>query len=45
VLAWARHQLNQGKVAFYSHALENAASQALAAAVGVVHFMDIINYE
>ena len=45
VLAWAWHQLNQGNIAFYSHALENAASQALAAAVGVVHFMDIVNYE
>jgi GNAT superfamily N-acetyltransferase len=45
VLAWARHQLNQGKVAFYSHASENVASQALAASVGVVHFMDIVNYQ
>lgn len=45
VLAWARHQFNQGKIAFYSHALENAASQALAINVGVMHFMDIMNYE
>lgn len=45
VLAWARYQLEQGKVAFYSHALENSASQALAASLGVVHFMDVVNYQ
>lgn len=45
VLAWTWHQLNQGKIAFYSHKQENTASQALASAVGVVHFMDFVNYE
>jgi GNAT superfamily N-acetyltransferase len=45
VLAWAQHQLIQGKIAFYSHKLENRASQALAAAIGVVHFMDTVHYE
>lgn len=45
VLAWARHQLDRGKTAFYSHALNNAASQALAETVGVMHFMDMVNYE
>lgn len=45
VSAWARHQLEQGKVAFYSHRWENIASQALAKSLGVVHFVDGVNYE
>ncbi len=43
--AWALHQLEQGKVAFYSHKWENVASQALAKSLGVVYFVDGVNYE
>ena len=43
--AWARHQLEQGKIAFYSHRSENIASQALASSLGVLHFVDGVNYE
>ena len=43
--AWARHQVEQGKVAFYSHKLENIASEALAKSLGVIQFVDGMNYE
>jgi hypothetical protein len=43
--AWARHQLEQDKIAFYSHKRENVASQALATRLGVIHFVDGVNYE
>ncbi len=43
--AWARHQLEQGKIAFHSHRRENIASQALATSLGVIHFVDGVNYE
>jgi GNAT superfamily N-acetyltransferase len=42
--AWARHELERGKVAFYSHRVENQESQALAASLGVVLFMDSVAY-
>ncbi len=43
--AWAQHELGQGKIAFYSHRQENIASQALATSLGVIHFVDGVNYE
>lgn len=43
-LAWAAHQQAVGRIAFYSHNLENAASQRLAAALGVAWFAEAISY-
>lgn len=43
--AWAQYELGQGKIAFYSHRRENVASQALATSLGVIHFVDGVNYE
>jgi hypothetical protein len=39
-LAWATCELEHHRVAFYCHNRDNLASRALAACVGVVHFMD-----
>lgn len=36
--AWAHHVMHQGRVAFFSHVHGNAASQALAASLGVVEY-------
>jgi predicted GNAT family acetyltransferase len=43
--AWASHQLAAGRIAFYSHAVENAASAALAQSLGVMHLYDIVGYD
>ncbi len=43
--AWAYHVMGQGKVAFYSFAEENTASQALARSLGVVQFSSVAAYE
>lgn len=43
--AWAREVLDAGKVAFYSHDVENHASAALAKSLGVLWFMDLVSYE
>lgn len=40
-----RNELEQGKIAFYSHRQENVASQVLATSLGVIHFVDGVNYE
>jgi len=42
--AWASDQLAAGRVAFYSHSLENLASAALARSLGVEHIFDIVAY-
>jgi predicted GNAT family acetyltransferase len=42
--AWANDQLDTGRIAFFSHAVENVASAALAKSLGVRHFMDNVNY-
>lgn len=42
--AWAASVLSAGKVAFYSHLLENAPSQAVAASLGLVHLSDEVEY-
>jgi RimJ/RimL family protein N-acetyltransferase len=42
--AWARYQLQQQKIAFYSHLHDNLPSRALAASLGVVHIMDVVGY-
>ena len=42
--AWASHQLAAGRIAFYSHNVENTASAALARSLRVQHFMDNVNY-
>jgi hypothetical protein len=39
-LAWAAYQLEHDHVPFYCHNRDNLASRALAACLGVVHFMD-----
>ena len=43
--AWASQQLAAGRVAFYSHSVDNTASAALARSLGVKHVMDIVSYE
>ena len=43
--AWAYHVMAQGKVAFYSYAEGNLASQALARSLGVVQFSRVAGYE
>ncbi|MDQ3547979.1 MAG: GNAT family N-acetyltransferase [Chloroflexota bacterium] len=42
--AWAAQVLSSGKVAFYSHLLGNAPSQAVAESLGLVHLSDEIEY-
>jgi GNAT superfamily N-acetyltransferase len=42
--SWAASLLASGKVAFYSHLLENAPSSAVAASLGLVHLSDEIEY-
>lgn len=42
--AWAARVLASGKVAYYSHLLANAPSQAVAASLGLVHLSDEIEY-
>jgi GNAT superfamily N-acetyltransferase len=42
--AWANEQRSAGRIAFYSHSVENSASAALARSLGVQHFMDNANY-
>ena len=45
VAAWASHVLGEGKVAFYSHEVGNAASEALAHSLGVVQYAVVTTYE
>lgn len=42
--AWAAQILAEGKVAFYSHGLDNAASEALARSLGVVQYAVVTTY-
>jgi hypothetical protein len=42
--AWAARVIAAGKIAFYSHLLENAPSQAVAASLGLIHLSDEIEY-
>ena len=42
--SWAASVLAAGKVAFYSHLLENAPSGGVAASLGLVHLSDEIEY-
>ena len=42
--SWAAYVLSAGKVAYYSHLLANAPSQAVAASLGLVHLSDEIEY-
>jgi hypothetical protein len=42
--SWAASVLAAGKVAFYSHLLENAPSSAVAESLGLVHLSDEIEY-
>jgi hypothetical protein len=43
--AWGHHVLKRGKVAFYSHASDNLASEALAQSLGLVQFATAAAYE
>jgi hypothetical protein len=43
--AWAAQVRSEGKVAFYSHELGNAASEALATSLGVVQYALVTSYE
>jgi hypothetical protein len=42
--AWAAHVLTAGKVAFYSHEVDNHASEALARSLGVVQYAVVTTY-
>jgi hypothetical protein len=42
--SWAAQALASGKVAFYSHLLDNAPSRAVAASMGLVHLSDEVEY-
>ncbi|MEX1158112.1 MAG: GNAT family N-acetyltransferase [Thermomicrobiales bacterium] len=42
--AWAVSVLSSGKVAFYSHLLDNTPSSAVAASLGLEHLSDEIEY-
>ncbi len=42
--SWAAQVLAAGKVAFYSHLLENAPSQSVAESLGLTHLSDEIEY-
>jgi GNAT acetyltransferase len=42
--AWAQGVLDQGKTPFYSHSLDNLASQGVARSLGLVPFIDAIAY-
>ena len=42
--SWAASALAHGKVAFYSHLLANAPSQAVATSLGLVHLSDEVEY-
>jgi hypothetical protein len=42
--SWAATVLASGKVAFYSHLLDNAPSSAVAASLGLVHLSDEVEY-
>lgn len=44
-LAWAHHILSTGRVAFYCHNSDNAASEALAKSLGLVQYTDGKAYE
>lgn len=43
--AWAAQVLHSGRVAFFSHAVHNTASQALARSLGVSHFADCASFD
>jgi len=43
--SWAASVLAAGKVAFYSHLLENAPSSAVADSLGLIHLSDEVEYE
>ncbi len=43
--AWAHSLQMRGQVPFYSHAWDNAASEALAHSLGLIHVFDLIVYE
>jgi ribosomal protein S18 acetylase RimI-like enzyme len=42
--SWAASALASGKVAFYSHLVENSASQAVAVSLGLTHLSDEVEY-
>ena len=42
--AWGAHQLGQGKTAYYSHRLDNGASQGVARSLGLRHYIDDVGY-
>lgn len=42
--AWAHDVQRQGKVAFYSHLMDNLASEALARSLGLVQFLTAVGY-
>lgn len=42
--SWAASVLRAGKVAFYSHLLDNAPSSAVAASLGLIHLSDEVEY-
>jgi hypothetical protein len=42
--AWAYHNIRDGKVAFYSHRVDNTPSQRLAVKLGVVRYARISTY-
>ncbi len=42
--AWANHLRQQGKIAFYSHELNNVASEGVAASLGLEQFATVATY-
>lgn len=42
--SWAASTLVSGKIAFYSHLIENTASGAVAASLGLTHLSDEVEY-
>jgi hypothetical protein len=44
VSAWAFHNMQDGKVAFYSHKVDNLASEKLAIDLGVVRYARVTTY-
>ena len=45
ILAWASEELKKGKVAFYSHEVDNEASEGLARSLGVMQYDIRATYE
>ena len=42
--SWAHHLTRQGKLAFYSHRIDNAASRSVAQSLGLQQFADYVNF-